>query len=143
MKQKVTGIGGVFFKAADPKGLAEWYRDKLGVPVEDGQTYATFTAGAGGRSGTNGPEDNERGPTHKEQTVWSTFPADTSYFDPSDSSFMINFRVSDLDAMLDQLRAAGAEVDENIEEFDYGRFGWAMDPEGNRIELWEPIGPGF
>ena len=143
MKEKVTGIGGVFFKAEDPKGLAEWYRDNLGVPVEAGQTYATFTAGGRGHAATNGPEENERSRAGKEQTVWSTFPADTSYFDPSDSSFMINFRVSDLDAMLEQLRAAGAEVDENIEEFDYGRFGWAMDPEGNRIELWEPIGPGF
>jgi len=126
-KQQVTGIGGIFFKARDPERLAAWYREHLGVPVEDGQTYATFTAG---------------GSDAKEHTVWSTFPVDTTYFGPDSSSFMINFRVEDLDAMLDQLRAAGADVEDDVEEFEYGRFGWAADPEGNRFELWEPAGDG-
>ncbi|NBC85359.1 MAG: hypothetical protein GVY25_04115 [Bacteroidetes bacterium] len=127
-RQRVTGIGGVFFKARDPEALAAWYRECLGVPVEDDQTYATFTAG---RSEST------------EHTVWSTFPADTTYFGQDASSFMINFRVEDLDAMLAQLREAGADVDEHVEEFGYGRFGWATDPEGNRLELWEPAGDGF
>ena len=117
--ERVLGIGGVFFKARDPQALAAWYRDHLGVPIEPSQTYGTFTTGAPG-----------------EATVWSAFPADTAYFAPA--PFMINYRVRDLDAMLVQLRAAGAQVEERIEEHDYGRFGWAIDPEGNRIELWQP-----
>ena len=126
--QQVTGIGGIFFKARDPEALAAWYREHLGVPVGDGQTYATFTAGESGA---------------QEQTVWSTFPEDTRYFGPNSSSFMINFRVESLDAMLEQLRAVGADVEDEVEEFEYGRFGWAKDPEGNRFELWEPAGDGF
>jgi len=119
--ERVTGIGGVFFKARDPGGLAAWYQEHLGVPMEEGQTYATLAS--------TGPG---------EMTVFATFPEDTTYFDPSRSSFMVNFRVRDLDAMLAQLRAAGVQVESRIEEEVYGRFGWAMDPEGNRIELWEP-----
>lgn len=119
--QKVTGIGGVFFKARDPQALAAWYRDHLGVPVEEGQTYAPF------QSGTTG-----------EMTVWSAFPTDTEYFGGGVSPLMVNYRVEDLDGMLEQLRAAGADVDDRIEEYEYGRFGWATDPEGNRFELWEP-----
>lgn len=127
-KQEVTGIGGIFFKAGDPDALAAWYREHLGVPVEAGQTYATFTAGE-----AEAPEP----------TVWSTFPEDTTYFAPSTAPFMINFRVADLEAMLEQLRAAGVEVDDRVEEYEYGRFGWATDLEGNRFELWEPAGDGF
>lgn len=119
--ERIDGIGGVFFKAKDPEGLAAWYREHLGVPVDEGQTFAALTS---------------RGPG--EMTVWSTFPDDTDYFAPGTAPFMINFRVRDLDAMLDQLREAGASVDSRIEEFEYGRFGWATDPEGNRFELWEP-----
>ena len=119
--ERVNGVGGVFFKARDPKALADWYRRHLGIPVEEDQTYGAFVSvGAG------------------ERTVWSTFPADTEYFGPSASSLMVNYRVDDLDAMLAQLRAAGAEVVDRIEEYEYGRFGWAVDPEGNRFELWEP-----
>jgi predicted enzyme related to lactoylglutathione lyase len=73
-----------------------------------------------------------------ETTVWATFPDDTNYFGTPTALFMVNFRVRNLDAMLDQLRAAGAKVDERTEDYDYGRFGWATDPEGNRFELWEP-----
>lgn len=118
--ERVLGVGGVFFKARDHKALAAWYREHLGVPVEDGQTYGAFASGGEG-----------------EQTVWSTFPSDTSYFGPGGSGLMVNYRVRDLDAMLAQLRAAGAEVDARIEDQPYGRFGWATDPEGNRFELWE------
>lgn len=120
----VLGIGGVFFKASDPQALAAWYREHLGVPVASGQTYATLNAAAAG-----------------ELTVWSVFPQDTSYFGSGKSSCMINYRVRNLDAMLAQLRTAGVQIDERIEEYEYGRFGWASDPEGNRFELWEPRGP--
>lgn len=118
--ERVLGMGGVFFKARDPQRLAEWYATHLGVPLDSGQTYGTFTASAG------------------DQTVFSIFPENTTYYAPSTSPFMFNFRVSNLQAMLAQLRAAGAQVDEHVEEADYGNFGWVMDPEGNRIELWEP-----
>ena len=118
--ERVLGMGGVFFKARDPQRLAEWYATHLGVPLDSGQTYGTFTASAG------------------DQTVFSIFPENTTYYAPSTSPFMLNFRVSNLQAMLAQLRAAGAQVDEHVEEADYGNFGWVMDPEGNRIELWEP-----
>jgi predicted enzyme related to lactoylglutathione lyase len=121
--ERVLGVGGIFFKARDPKVLAEWYRTHLGVPFEGEQTYGTFTASAG------------------DQTVWSIFPADTNYFAPSSAPFMFNFRVRDLRAMLAQLRSAGLQVDERVEEYDYGNFGWVVDPEGNRIELWEPKQP--
>jgi predicted enzyme related to lactoylglutathione lyase len=120
--ERVTGIGGVFFKARDPAALAAWYRDHLGLPVEPDQTYTMLVAAA------------------DDKTVWSTFPQTTSYFGSGDASLMINYRVADLDAMLAQLRAAGAQVDERIDDYDYGRFGWAHDPEGNRFELWEPKG---
>ncbi len=123
--EKVLGIGGVFFKAADPKALSHWYQEHLGIAVEVDQTYATLTsAGAG------------------EMTIWSAFPLDTDYFGTGPAPFMVNYRVRDLDAMLEQLRAAGADVDEHIEEYDYGRFGWAKDPEGNRFELWQPMDSG-
>jgi predicted enzyme related to lactoylglutathione lyase len=118
--ERVTGVGGVFFRARDPQALAAWYGQNLGVPLDAGQTYGLFEGEAGGH------------------TVWSTFPQDTSYFGPHNPSFMLNYRVRDLDAMLAQLRAAGAEVDEKVEEYEYGRFGWATDPEGNRFELWQP-----
>jgi predicted enzyme related to lactoylglutathione lyase len=118
--EHVLGVGGVFFKARDPQALAAWYREHLGVPVETGQTYATLKSAA------------------NETTVWATFPTDTQYFGAPTATFMVNFRVRNLDAMLEQLRAAGAQVEPRIEDYDYGRFGWATDPEGNRIELWEP-----
>jgi predicted enzyme related to lactoylglutathione lyase len=119
--ERVLGIGGVFFKARDPKGLAAWYREHLGVPVEPGQAHGAFASAAAG-----------------EPTAWSAFPADTGYFGPGPAPFMVNYRVRDLDAMLAQLRAAGAVVDDRVEEYEFGRFGWATDPEGNRFELWEP-----
>lgn len=122
--EKVVGIGGVFFKARDPKALAAWYREHLGVPVEPGQTYGAFTSATAG-----------------EQAVWSAFSADTSYFGGGPTPFMVNYRVSNLDAMLAQLRAAGVNVDDRVEDYGFGRFGWATDPEGNRFELWEPRSP--
>jgi predicted enzyme related to lactoylglutathione lyase len=115
----VTGIGGVFFRAKDPDALRRWYAEHLGIAVESygGATFHWESPGS---------------------TVWSIFPDDTEYFGPARQSLMVNYRVSDLDAMRDQLRAAGAEVDDRVEELEFGRFGWAVDPEGNRFELWEP-----
>ena len=119
--EKVLGIGGVFLKARDPKALANWYCEHLGISIESGQTHGMMiSAGAG------------------EMTVWSTFPADTAYFGPGPATFMVNYRVKNLDAMLAQLRAAGAKVEEKVEDYEYGRFGWASDTEGNRLEWWEP-----
>ena len=123
----ITGIGGIFFKATDPEKLGEWYRKHLGLNVEEfgGVTFRENEASA-------------EGPKRQVCTVWSPFPADTDYFAPSEKPFMINFRVVDLDALLAQLRREGVRVDERTERSEFGYFGWAMDPEGNRIELWEP-----
>jgi predicted enzyme related to lactoylglutathione lyase len=118
--ERAVGVGGIFFRAKDPLALAEWYRKHLGIPVEAGQTFGPLKS--------LGPD---------EMTVWATFPVDTPYFG-TPSPFMVNYRVRDLDAMLAQLRAAGAKVDYKVEDYDYGRFGWATDPEGNRFELWQP-----
>jgi len=119
--ERVVGIGGVFLRAKNPETLNAWYAEHLGV--------------AGGRE-TDAVWHQEAGPT-----VWSAFEADTDYFGRREQAWMVNFRVRDLDAMLAQLRDAGAEVDDHVEDYDYGRFGWASDPEGNRFELWEPA-PG-
>jgi predicted enzyme related to lactoylglutathione lyase len=120
--QRVTGIGGIFFKASDPEKLKAWYRDCLGVPVDEHGMVSFATAGDPGPS-----------------TLWQPFARDTTYFAPSEAPFMLNFRVADLHAMLAQLRAAGAAVDDKVMDEPYGKFGWVMDPEGNRIELWEPV----
>jgi predicted enzyme related to lactoylglutathione lyase len=124
----VLGIGGIFFKANDPEKLAAWYQEHLGLKLEDygGVTFRE--------------NDVATLPASKRQTylVWSPFPADTDYFAPSEKPFMINFRVADLDALLTRLRAEGVTVDDRTEKSDFGYFGWIMDPEGNRVELWEP-----
>ena len=127
-RETVAGIGGVFFKARDPKALAAWYREHLGIPVVDGGTYASLSVGEDGRDATGAPAE----------TVWSTFPMTTDYFGDGGSSSMINYRVKNLDAMLEQLRAAGVWVSDKVMDEGYGRFGWAADPEGNRFELWQP-----
>jgi len=122
--KRVTGIGGVFFKARDPKVLQEWYRKHLGIDVQDwGGTAFRW----------NEPEPEPDG-----MTVWTIFPGTTEYFNPSTAPFMINYRVPDLMALLDLLRSEGCTVDDKTDSSEYGKFGWVMDPEGNRIELWEP-----
>ncbi len=125
--ERVTGIGGVFFRAPDPQRTQRWYVEHLGLPNPmDGDPTVVFT--------WREREDADR----VGSTVWSPFPAETDYFGPRGKSWMLNFRVRDLDAMLAQLRAAGVEVDERIEELPEGRFGWFVDPDGNRVELWQP-----
>jgi catechol 2,3-dioxygenase-like lactoylglutathione lyase family enzyme len=124
--EKVSGIGGIFFKSDDAEASRDWYRKNLGIPVDDSYGGASFEWREKEQPDTVGT------------TVWSAFPSTTTYFDPTRAPFMINYRVSDLDAMLAQLRAAGATVDEKVEDTDYGKFGWATDPDGNRFELWQP-----
>jgi predicted enzyme related to lactoylglutathione lyase len=122
--EKVIGIGGIFFKARDPQALAAWYRQHLGVPGEG--EHAEF------------PAHDSKTPDENARTVWALFPADTGYFGKSGTSFMVNYRVANLDRMLEQLRQAGIAI-EKVEDYDYGRFAWITDPEDNRIELWQPI----
>lgn len=124
--QKVTGLGGFFIRAKDPKALCAWYEKHLGVPFE-GNTYAGFKW------------INENNPDVPGSTVFSFFDEKTDYFNPSEKQCMVNFRVKDLRALLAALKAEGVWVDEKVEEYDYGKFGWTMDPEGNKIELWEPV----
>lgn len=126
--QRVTGIGGIFFKAKDPKALGAWYRDHLGVNIEDW----------GGTAFRWVDDDTPSAKAGEGSTVWSPFKQDTDYFAPSQAPFMINYRVKDLDAMLAQLREHGCDVDDKIEDSEFGKFGWVMDPEGNRVELWQP-----
>ncbi|MDX1929488.1 MAG: VOC family protein [Pirellulaceae bacterium] len=123
--KRVTGIGGVFFKSKDPKALGEWYRRHLGLNIEEwgGTAFSWVTPDNPSGTGT---------------TVWNIFKEDTKYFAPSTSSFMINFRVHDLHALVDALRAEGCDVDAKLEESEFGKFGWVQDPDGNRIELWQP-----
>jgi catechol 2,3-dioxygenase-like lactoylglutathione lyase family enzyme len=117
----VTGVGGVFLRAKDPAALASWYRDHLGVPVEENGAFAVFRWSESGGS-----------------TVWALFPEETDYFGPSGQGGMVNFRVADLDRVLADLRSEGVEVLERVEEHEFGRFGWVVDPEGHRVELWQP-----
>jgi predicted enzyme related to lactoylglutathione lyase len=123
--RRVTGIGGIFFKARDAEVLREWYRKHLGIDVQD-WGGATFRW-----NDSQNPEPNGT-------TVWSIFKDSSTYFAPSASPFMINYRVPDLAAVLDALRAEGCTVDDKLETSEFGKFGWVMDPEGNRVELWEP-----
>src|SRR5262245_65962402 len=123
---KITGIGGVFFKSkGDSAALAEWYRKHLGMTLED------F-----GGAILKWPDDKaeDRG-----LTVWHTADKDSQWFSPSKSSFMINYRVDDLDALVAQLRRDGVEIVKGPEVDDNGRFAWVMDPDGNKVELWQPM----
>ncbi len=125
--KRVLGIGGIFFKAANPEKLTAWYQKHLGLNVEDWGGVA-FQEGAGA----------DLKPKRKAQITWSPFDSNTKHFEPSTKPFMINYRVQDLDALLAQLRSEGVEVEEKTDRSEFGSFGWIMDPEGNRIELWEP-----
>lgn len=123
---KVIGVGGVFFKSRNPEKLGTWYRECLGVPVEHphGASFEPHTMPIGSR------------------TVWAPFKKSTDYFEPSQKEFMFNLVVDDLDGALTQVAKAGGRVIGEVEEYEYGRFGWFVDPEGNKVELWEapPIG---
>jgi predicted enzyme related to lactoylglutathione lyase len=122
---RVTGIGGVFFAAKDPESLRAWYKAHLGIDVQEwGGTAFTWTDAAG--QPTPG------------MTVWSIGRMEAKPFAPSAAPFMVNYRVADLAALLKTLRDEGCEVLDKTEDGDYGKFGWVMDPEGNKVELWQP-----
>lgn len=125
-KGRVTGIGGIFVKSKDGNGLAKWYQDILGFPF-DGY-------------GSNFPFREDDAPDQRGYSVWGPFKADTKYFQPSEKEFMVNLRVDDLDALLVKLKAAGIELVGEVEEHDYGKFAWIVDPEGTKLELWEQVG---
>jgi predicted enzyme related to lactoylglutathione lyase len=122
--KRVTGIGGVFFKSENPAGIKEWYEKHLGI--ENSQYGANFWW-------RDDAKPDERG-----CTAWSPFKADTDYFAPSQKQWMINYRVENLVELLDVLRSEGVTVVGEMQEYEYGKFGWILDPEGNKIELWEP-----
>ncbi len=127
MKKRVTGLGGFFFKTKDPKKAREWYKEHLGLNTDDyGCTFWW---------------KDEKG--NKCSTQWSPFKNDTKYFEPSKKEFMMNFRVKNLVALLEILKEEGVSIIGEIEEYEYGKFGWILDPEGNKIELWEPIDSAF
>ena len=123
---KITGVGGIFIKSKDPKALAAWYRDVLGIKIESwGGAMLRYDA-----------------PGHPQEVVWSAFPAGSGYFAPSTRDVMLNFAVDDLDAFLEKLRAKGVKTLKTTDSPD-GRFAWIMDPEGNKIELWQPPKKGL
>ncbi len=127
MKNRVTGLGGFFFKTKDPDHIKNWYKEHLGIPTDAyGWTFWWR---------------DENG--NKCSTQWSPFKEDTTYFQPSEKQFMMNFRVENLTELLKVLKEEGVTIVGEIEEYDYGKFGWILDPEGNKIELWEPVDSAF
>ena len=127
--KKVTGIGGIFFKCDDPEKLNNWYSENLGLETtEYGVSFEFLQA-----------DD----PSKKAILQWSTMPKDTTYFDPSRKEFMINYRVQNIEKLVEELKASGATILDEIETYDYGKFVHLLDPEGNKIELWEPVDDEF
>jgi predicted enzyme related to lactoylglutathione lyase len=127
--KRVTAIGGIFFKCDDPKAQRDWYADHLGLKTDDyGTTFEWRKS----------DQRDEKG-----YSVWSTFKKDTDYFEPSKKEFMINFRVEDLDALLIELKKEGVQIVGEVQHFEYGKFAHIMDPEGNKIELWQAIDTEF
>ena|ERR1700722_16366408 len=125
---RVTGIGGIFLKARDPKALAAWYAQHLGIELSPHFLGKKFLW-------------TDEIPATTGATVWSLFPTDSSYFGTGLQTAMVNYRVDDLDALIEQLRAANIIIDPKREDGAYGRFAWITDPEGNRVELWQPPAP--
>jgi predicted enzyme related to lactoylglutathione lyase len=123
--KRVTGIGGIFFKAKDPVALRAWYKTHLGIDVQEWGGAAFTWADADGKptAGT---------------TIWSVSGADGDQYAPSTSSFMINYRVADVASLMQALRDEGCNVVGKTEDSEYGKFGWVIDPEGNKVELWQP-----
>jgi predicted enzyme related to lactoylglutathione lyase len=123
---RVTGIGGVFFKSRnDSAALAAWYQKHLGMPLE-----------SWGGAILKWPDDRRE---DEGLTVWSVAKKESPWFSPSDSSFMINYRVDDLDGLIAQLRAGGVELVKGPDSDENGKFAWIMDPDGNKVELWQPV----
>lgn len=122
--KKVTGIGGIFFKSSDPKATNEWYKTHLGFDTTPYGTSFEWLQ----------PDD----PSQKGLTQWNPFPENTSYFEPSSKPFMINYRVADLEALVEELKKENVTILDEIETYDYGKFVHILDNDGNKIELWEP-----
>ena len=124
--RRVTGIGGIFFKAQDAPSLRAWYQRHLGIDIDQTYGYAAFQW-----------TDSDGKPTGG-TTILSIAPSDSKQFLPSDAPFMVNDRVDDLHGLVAALRAEGCNVLDKIDESEYGKFGWVIDPEGNKVELWQP-----
>ena len=123
--KRVTGIGGIFFKAKDAPALQAWYKRHLGIDVQAwGGTAFTWTDSDGAPTGGT--------------TVWTVFPEDSKQFAPSTASFMVNYRVDDVYALVSALKEEGCDVLDKIDDSEYGKFAWVIDPEGNKVELWQP-----
>ena len=127
--KKVTGLGGIFYKVKNTEEHKAWYKKHLGI--ESDQYGGKFTW------------REEDHPDKKAITAWSPFPSDTKYFDPSKQAFMINYRVHDLDALLIELKKAGVKLAGEPETYEYGKFAWIIDPDGYKVELWEPADEAF
>ena len=127
--KKVTGIGGIFFKTKDPKQMIEWYSKNLGLLTNEYGSLFEFRE-----------SDNT---DKKGYLQWSPFPNDSSYMQPSEKDFMINYRVENIEKLVEELKANGVEVLDEIESYEYGKFVHIMDPENNKIELWEPVDSVF
>ena len=127
MEKRVTGLGGFFFKTKDPNAVKDWYKKHLGLNTDNyGCTFWWKDADGNDCS-----------------TQWSPFKDDTTYFKPSEKQFMMNFRVANLEALLETLKKEGVTIVGEMETYDYGKFGWILDNEGNKIELWEPVDSAF
>lgn len=122
--KKVTGLGGVFFKCENPQAMNDWYAKNLGMATSEYGTMFEWRQA----------DD----PSKKGSTIWSTFPKDTKYFDPSVKPFMINYRVENIAALVEELKRDNVTIIDKIVEYEYGKFVHVLDPEGNVIELWEP-----
>ena len=128
-KGKVTGIGGIFFKSKDTKNIKKWYSENLGMPTDEYGAMFKFRLA-----------DK---PDVEGNLQWSPFSEKTKYFEPSEKDFMINYRVENIEALVEELKNNGVTVVDSIETYDYGKFIHIMDPENNKIELWEPVDSGF
>ena len=127
--KKVTGIGGIFFKCKNPELIKDWYQNNLGMKTDEYGSMFEFRK-----------SDN---PNEKAYLQWSPFKEDTTYFAPSEKEFMINYRVENLTELITELKSNGVEIVGEIEEYEYGKFAHILDPEGNKIELWEPVDKVF
>ena len=127
--KKVTGIGGIFFKTKDPEKMKEWYNKNLGLATNEYGSVFEF-------------RESDK-PENKAYSVWSPFKDDTEYFQPSEKEFMINYRVENIEKLVEELREAGVTICDVIETYEYGKFVHILDPENNKIELWEPVDSVF
>jgi predicted enzyme related to lactoylglutathione lyase len=123
--KRVTGIGGIFFKTKDPQKSKDWYQNHLGI--DSGQYGATFQW------------LEKENPEKEGNTTWNAFPEDTKYFNPGQQEFMVNYRVENLEELLVVLKKEGVTIVGDMESFDYGKFAWILDPDGHKVELWEPV----